>query len=216
MSEVVKVTPEAKELLRKLAEKTGKSERDLASEAIIAYFRGVEGEKEIKSITPLRPIVLKYQAKCYRCKVELREGSLAYYQKITYTDNTFRGFILCPQCASMEDVLASKYVKKYELEATIRGLKRKADQLAQEILELEKFVQLKTVFGEIERELRELREFLRTYNYPREALDRLQQFYDKLQQLEEKLDSTLEGLRDLILPKIKRREKEVEAHGGRR
>jgi len=213
-SEVVKVTPEAKELLRKLAEKTGKSERDLASEAIIAYFRGIEGEKEIKSISPLRPIILKYASKCYRCKTELKEGSLAYYQKIAYTDNTFRGFILCPQCASMEDVLASKYVKKYELEATIRGLKRKADQLAQEILELEKFVQLKTVFGEIERELRELREFLRTYNYPREVLDKLQQFYDKLQQLEEKLDSTLEGIRDIVIPKLKKRE--VEIHGGRR
>jgi hypothetical protein len=191
--------------LRKLSEKTGKSERELASEAILAYYRGLSEDKDIKSITPLRPIVLKFSAKCYMCKAELKQGELAYHQKIVYTDNSTRGLVLCANCASQEDVLAKRYVKLYELKKIINGLEKQAKQLAEEILQLEKLKPLTSLYIEIEKEIRTLLQFFKTYQYPKEVVERLEEINTKLATLTNNLEEALEAVRELVIPKVRAR-----------
>ena len=205
MSEVIRVSNEVKELLRKLSEKTGKSERELASEAILAYYRGIAEGKDIKSITQLRPIVLRFNDTCDMCGKHLSKGELAYYQKIIYTDNTPKPFILCQSCASNEDILARKYVKLYELKKTINGLEKRANQLAEEILQLEKLKPLSTIYVEIEKELRTLLQFFKTYQHPREVIEKVEEFNNKLASLVNNLEEALEAVRELVIPKVKAR-----------
>jgi len=212
----LRVKEEIYELLKKVSEETGKSISDIASEAIKAYIKGIQVyDKEIKEITRLRPIKNKFPSKCHICGKDLPVGVLVFYQKIVFVDNTLKPIVLCQECASDEDALASKYIKAYELQKTIRGLKRKADKLAQEIVELSKLTSLRSVYFDIERELKVLRDYLRTYNHPREAIEKIDEFRAKLEELANKLDQTLEDVRELILPRIKREKREVGARGRR-
>jgi hypothetical protein len=157
----------------------------------------------------------KYVSKCFICKKDLQTGTLVFYQRIVYVDNTVKSIVLCPECASSEDVLASKYVKVYELQKTLRGLKRKADKLAEEVIELSKLVSLKNIYFDIERELKLLREYLITYNHPKEAIEKIDNFKTKLDELTLKLDNVLEDVRELVLPRIRKEKKEVGARGRR-
>jgi Ribbon-helix-helix protein, copG family. len=200
----LRVKEEVYELLKKVSEETGKSISEIASEAIKAYIKGIQVyDKEIKEITKLRPIKNKFPSKCHICGKELQPGVLVFYQKIVFVDNTVKPIVLCQECASDEDALASKYIKAFELQKTIRGLKRKADKLAQEILELSKLVSLKNIYFDIERELKLLREYLITYNHPKEAIEKVDNFKTKLEELTLKLDNVLEDIRELLIPKVK-------------
>jgi len=208
----IRVREDVIELLKKVSEETGKSISEIASEAIKAYVQGIQiHDKEIKQITPLRPIMTKYVSKCFICKKDVQVGTLVFYQRIVYVDNTVKSIVLCPECASSEDVLASKYVKVYELQKTLRGLKRKADKLAEEIMELSKLVSLKNIYFDIERELKLLREYLMAYNHPKEVIEKVDDFRSKVEELIQKLDSVLEDVRELVLPRIKREKREVGA-----
>jgi Ribbon-helix-helix protein, copG family. len=206
----LRVKEEIYEMLRKISEETGRSISDIASEAIKAYIKGTQiYDKEIKEITRLKPIKAKFLSRCHICGKELQPGTLIFYQKIVFVDNTIKSVVLCQECASDEDALASKYIKAFELQKTIRGLKRKADKLAQEILELSKLVSLKNIYFDIERELKLLREYLITYNHPKEAIEKIDNFKTKLEELTLKLDNVLEDIRELLIPKVKVKKKRL-------
>jgi Ribbon-helix-helix protein, copG family. len=205
---LVRVSPEVKEIISKIAERTGKSEGAVVAEAVMAYYHGVQSDKEIKSISQPRPITLRFKARCKQCGKELEAGTRAFYQRITYTDNTSTPIITCVECSIFDDsTLATKYIKRYELERTLRGLKKKADMLANEIIQVEneinKFKQLITLFTNVDQYLRELRNYLSTYNHPREAVNKVDEFRKQLRDFEEQLRSIAEDIGELVIPHLK-------------
>jgi len=206
MADTIKVSEEARKLLEELKEKTGKSLYELASEAIVSYYRGVElGEgKDVKSITPLKPIILRYRAWCYRCKTEIPQNELAFYQRITFTDNTFKSIVLCEKCASSEEALAKSYVEKRKLEKTIQGLRKEANRLADQVIELQNYEELAKLKVEVERELRDLAAYFRAANSPYEALQKIEQFNERLGEVLEKFKQVSEFIQLVVIPKLQK------------
>lgn len=193
----VRVSQELYAKLKQLADKSGKSMRELVDEAIRAYLlgsTGIEG-KEIKGITA-KIIPLQYPAKCRRCGRQLNPGELAYWVKITYTDNSVRSFIYCLDCYYQSSALKEHYLKKRQLEKIIKELKKEADQLADRVLELRRKVQLYSVVDEIDRLIREIYDLL-GYVLDKERRDALQQIMQRLEAIEEKMTSIADALEAL-------------------
>ena len=193
----VRVSQELYNRLKQLADKSGKSMRELVDEAIRAYLlgsTGIEG-KEIKGITA-KIIPLQYPAKCRRCGRQLNPGELAYWVKITYTDNSVRSFIYCLDCYYQSSALKEHYIKKRQLEKVIRELKKEADSLADRVLELRRKVQLYSVVDEIDRLIREIYDLL-GYVLDKERRDALQQIMQRLEAIEEKMTSIADALEAL-------------------
>jgi len=202
---VVRLNPEAYEVVKRIAEQTGKSITEVVTEAINAYYRGLSPEgKLIQSVSPLRPWVLKRSDKCAVCGKELPVGSKAMMQIIKYEDKTTRFIFLCMDCASEEDSLARLYLKKHQLEKTIRGLKKLADSYAEQLTIVSKIQDFYNTVRDVERELKVLRDYLKQYNHPREAVEAVTKFMEKLESMENRVREIEEGLRELVLPRIKR------------
>ena len=129
----IRISEDLYEQIQKLSEKSNKSMRELVEEAIKAYLLGTENiDKPIKSISG-KVIPLRYSSKCHVCGKSINQGELAYWAKYTYTDNTTRSFVICLDCYYKDTALAEWYLKKRKLEAIVRGLKKKADEIAKEI-----------------------------------------------------------------------------------
>lgn len=184
----VRVSAELYEKLRQLAERSGKSMRELVDEAIRAYLlgsTGIEG-KEIKGITS-KIIPLQYPARCRRCGKQLRPGELAYWVKITYVDNSVRSFIYCLDCYYQTSALKEYYLKKRQLEKVIRELKREADELADKVNSLRAEMDLHGTIQLVERAIREVYEALDIVVDP-ERREMIKQLVEKLEDIRTKLE----------------------------
>jgi hypothetical protein len=96
--------------------------------------------------------VAKFQSKCAKCNKPINQGDMVYWVHIEYADNSKRSVVYCTECyyTSIDTALAKKYLRAKELEAIIRGLKKEADRLAEEVKQLEQKVNLLKVEREIE------------------------------------------------------------------
>jgi DNA repair exonuclease SbcCD ATPase subunit len=202
---VVRLRAEDYELVKKLSEQTGKSIPEILSEAINAYYRGLSPEgKSIKRISDIKPWVLKAPAKCASCGRELKQGERVMYQFVEYEDKSRKNIFICLDCSIEEHSLAKLYVKRYWLEKAIKGLKKMADSYAEQLSTLSKIQDFYQAVRDIERELKVLRDYLKQYNHPREAVEAVTKFMDKLESLESRVRETEEGLRELVLPRIRK------------
>jgi len=188
LSEKVRISEDLYSKLKEIADKSGRSIRELVDEAVKAYILGFTGDKEIKATTG-KIISLTYSTKCKRCGRELKEGELAYWSKITYTDNTSRSFVYCLDCYYSEGALAEYYLKKKKLEAVIKGLEKKANQLVEEITQLEALVDLYKLENEIQSYWIRLLELVSHEDKPNlnMAIEELLELIDKVKQLENTL-----------------------------
>jgi len=133
----IRISDSLYEQLQKLAEKSNRSMRELAEEAIKAYLLGTEQiDKPVKAVTG-KIIPLQYPSRCKFCGREIKAGELAYWAKYTFTDNSTRSYVVCLDCYYKDTALAEWYLKKKKLENVVRGLKKKADNLVKEIEKLE-------------------------------------------------------------------------------
>jgi hypothetical protein len=140
----IKVDDEAYQKLEELSKKTGQSIKDLATRAILLLYAGQQHEqidKEVESVSE-KLIVLKYPAKCSICKRELNAGDVALYVKYTFTDQTTKTAIICPECEKSDTTLAKLYLKKREIERTVKALEKQARELADKLIDLSKLQQL--------------------------------------------------------------------------
>ena len=82
---------------------------------------------------------MQYPATCRACGKRLNVGELAFWIRYTYSDGSSKSFIYCPDCyyMSFDQSLAKKYLKLKEMEAVYKGLKKHADALAKELMELQ-------------------------------------------------------------------------------
>jgi hypothetical protein len=202
---VIRIKPEDYELVKKISEQTGKSIPEIISEAINAYYRGLSPEgKQIKRISDIKPWVLKAPAKCASCGRELKQGERVMYQFIEYEDKSRKNIFICLDCSVEEHSLAKLYVKKYWLEKAIKGLKRMADSYAEQLTTISKITDFYTTVHDITKELKVLRDYMRQYQHPREAVEAVTKFLEKLESMENRIREVEEGLRELVLPKLKR------------
>jgi len=183
----VRISQAIYEQLRQLAEKSGKSMRELAEEAIRAYLlgsTGVEG-KEIKGVTA-KIIPLQYPAKCKRCGRQLNPGELAYWVKITFNDNSTRSFIYCLDCYYQTSALKEHYIKKRQLEKIIRELKKEADTLADRIIQLRAEADIYEAIRDIQQIARELYTML-DYILDKEKKDAVKEIIRRVERIEQRL-----------------------------
>jgi hypothetical protein len=203
---VVRLRAEDYELIRKISEQTGKSIPEILSEAVNAYYRGLSPDgKSIKRISDIRPWVLKHNARCASCNRELKAGDKVMYQFVEYEDKSRKHIFICLDCSVEEHSLAKLYIKKYWLEKAIKGLKKMADSYAEQIQNIQKITDFYNTVRDVERELKVLRDYLKSYQHPREAIEAINNFMGKLESLEARVRDVEEGLRELIIPKIQRK-----------
>lgn len=195
----VKIGDNIYQELQKLAEKTGKSMRELAEEAIQAYILGKSGGLEGKGIKGIQGkiIMLRYPSRCRRCGRQINEGDMAYWEKITYTDNTITSITICLDCYYQTSALADYYVKKRQLERTIRGLKQEADRLADRIAEMRSTIKIeeakKEVLQIVRRVNTDLIDLIDIYTDP-ERQDQVREVYDRVMRTLEKAEEVLDRI----------------------
>jgi prefoldin subunit 5 len=207
---VVRLRAEDYELVKKISESTGKSIPEILSEAVNAYYRGLSPEgKVIRRISDIKPWVLKHNTKCASCGRELKAGERVMYQFVEYEDKSRKHIFICLDCSVEEHSLAKLYVKKYWLEKAVKGLKRMADSYAEQIQQIQRITDFYQTIHDIERELKLLRDYLRQYQHPREVIELVTRFMEKLESLESRVREVEEGLRELVLPKLKRTVREA-------
>ena len=199
----IKVDEETYELLRQLSEKTNRSIKDIATQAIKAYYAGTERinivDKEIEKIEG-KWITLKYPGRCTICGKELKPGEVAYYEKYHYSDKTTKTRLICEKCYYSERItdkaLVEKYLKVREYRKIIQALKKQADELADRVIELRKEHDIYQILREIKELVREGYEALDILVNP-EVKDRLEKFMNytsKLQEVVEQLQERIEAL----------------------
>ena len=119
---------------------------------------------------------------------------MAYYARYIYADNTARSFIVCLDCYYSDTALAEWYLKKKKLEAIVRGLQKRADELARKVEEL----RAEADINALKKECYELwGEFKRFMLQDTEGLRRIEEMLDRLEAVEGKvkdLEDTLTGL----------------------
>jgi type I site-specific restriction endonuclease len=207
---VVRLNPDTYEVVKKIAEQTGRSITEVVSEAVNAYYRGLSPEgKQIKRISDIKPWVLKHSGKCSSCGRELKQGERVMYQFVEYEDKSRKHIFICLDCANEETSLAKLYIKKFQLEKTVKGLKKLADSYAEQLATISRIQDFYQTVHDITRELRVLRDYLRQYSHPKEVLEIVTRFTDKLESLESRVREVEEGLRELVLPRIKKAMREA-------
>jgi Ribbon-helix-helix protein, copG family. len=186
----VKISEEVYNKVKEIAEKSGKSIREIIEEAINIYLLGKSDaiDKDVKSVKE-KWIVAKFQSKCVKCGKTINQGDMVYWVHIEYADNSKRSIVFCTECyyTSIDTALAKKYLRAKELEAVIRGLRKEADRLVEEIRQLESKVNLLKVEREIEEFWFNFRSVFT--NNPdvvvvREFLNKLEELINKARELE--------------------------------
>jgi len=194
MDSKVRISPELYEQVQRLAERTDRSIKEIIEEALKAYLLGAEAlDKPLKTVQG-KIIPIQYDSRCHRCRREVKRGELAYYARYIYADNTARSFIVCLDCYYSDTALAEWYLKKKKLEAIVRGLQKRADELARKVEEL----RAEADINALKKECYELwGEFKRFMLQDTEGLRRIEEMLDRLEAVEGKvkdLEDTLTGL----------------------
>ncbi len=199
----IRISEELYDQLAKIAEKSGRSMRDLVEEAVRAYLLGTESvEKPIKSIQG-KVIPLQYPSRCFFCKKQIKQGELAYWAKYTYSDNTTKSYVICLDCYYKDTALAEWYLKKKKLEAIVRGLKKQADELAEKVNRLRTEYDVMSIRKEVASLWYEFKQFILTPDSSIDS-DKLQEFIDRVNELMDKLTGIEASLRvEVGIPKKK-------------
>ncbi|RLG82794.1 MAG: hypothetical protein DRO40_06660 [Thermoprotei archaeon] len=182
-TKLVKIDDQLYEQLKQYCEKNNLTIREYVEESIKIRLYGGE-DKPIKGIKD-KIIPLNYPDRCHVCGKPLKKGELAYWIRYTFTDNTTKSIVVCLDCYYKDTALAEWYLKKKRLESIVRGLKKKADQLANAIQTLEDMKSL----ADIKRELMGLWfNFMTLVNKNQLDQETLEKFLIKIEDLADKID----------------------------
>jgi len=186
---LVKINEALYEKLREFCEKNNIAIREYVEEAIKLRLYG-QSDKPIKGIKD-KIIPLNYPDRCHVCGKQLMRGELAYWIRYTFTDNTTRSIVVCLDCYYKDTALAEWYLKKKRLESVVRGLKKKADQLAKEVQVLED----RKALANIKKELMGIWfNFMSLVNKNQLDQATLEKFLEKIEDLADKIDQIVIAL----------------------
>lgn len=126
-----------RDLIREGAEKKGFSENEFVIQAI-RHFVVCKAER-VKAVDfqgpGLKSIITKYEGKCSKCGDYIPTGSQAWYGR---REKGTLPILVCLDCMMFgmaDKTLAKKFIKVKELQATIRGLNKIADELAEAVFD---------------------------------------------------------------------------------
>jgi len=176
----VRISDELYDQLQKLAERSNKSMRELVEEAVKAYLLGTESvDKPVKSVQG-KIIPLQYTSRCRFCGKVIQSGELGYWVKYVYNANSTKSYVVCLDCYYKHTALAEWYLKKKKLEAIVRGLKKEADRLAEEVNKLRTEYDLFNIKRDVANVWNSFKQYILT---PNTSLDRVGEFIDKVNEL---------------------------------
>jgi hypothetical protein len=135
---VIKVDDDVCQKLNEVAQKSGKSVKDLATQAIKLFLEGTNQDIVDAEIEDIKRtwIKLKFPGKCSGCGKPLKPGDEAYYIKYVYKDNKVppKPILYCVTCyfdkVETDELLAKRYAKLRELERIVKYYERKARELS--------------------------------------------------------------------------------------
>jgi len=156
---VVKISDQLYDKLKELADKKGGVAINNVIEELLNIYLGSPRDRAIKKIYD-KDIELIYTAKCRKCGREIPAGEQAHYIRYEYEDGSSSYAIYCLDCWYSSSALAKQYLTKKKLEATIRGLKKEADKLVEEIQLLEKQLDDLKIQLDVRQSLAKIREEL--------------------------------------------------------
>jgi DNA repair exonuclease SbcCD ATPase subunit len=191
----VKIDDEAYKLLEEVASKQQVAIKDIVTKAVFLYLKGIEVEPAGKEIREIKDkfIELRYLGKCKRCGRELNPGDHAYYVRIIYEDGTPKTLLYCLNCyyetIITDKTLARLYVKKKELETVVKGLKKRADELAESILTEEKLSELFNYFVRAKQTINNL-----IAKYSNITSEEAQRTADELTNIYDEIDKLIQAL----------------------
>lgn len=190
----VRINKELYDFVKQIADNNNKSVKDIVEQAILIAYKNtkLEGGKDIKNVKSAI-ITTKYSSKCSVCGSTINEGTLAYWIKYEFTDNTINSKIICLDCYYGDTALAKHYMKKKELEITIKGLKKIADSLVQQISKLQTDINIAyikrdifTIYSDFKRLLKE-----QDLSKIEEVIIKLNEALEKISQLESAIKTKL-------------------------
>jgi cell division protein FtsB len=156
---VVKLSDQLYDKLKELADRKGGVAINNVIEELLSVYFGSPRDKPIKKIID-KDIELMYGGKCRKCGREIPAGEPAHYIRYEYEDGSSSYTIYCLDCWYSSSALAKQYLTKKKLEATIRGLKKEADKLVEEIQLLEKQIEDLRIQLDVRQALAKIREEL--------------------------------------------------------
>ena len=211
MSAKVRIDDELYNEIKKIAEKSGKSIRDVVEEALRAYLLGKAqvSDRDIKSVKE-KWIAAKFASKCSLCGKEINQGELVYWVRIEYEDGSAKSFVYCSDCyyRQFDKALAKKFLKEKELKAVIRGLEKEANELAEKVNKLKQEYDILKLKEEVFKLYKEFHEFLGDAITSDEKLAKVNEFLERLQDIVDRvsrLESSLMFTAEKPRPRAKRR-----------
>ena len=162
MGKPVKISEDLYRKVEELAQRTGKSIKEVVEDALAKYFglvEGLESDSDIKDVKVVKNWKLRYNATCSYCKKEMKAGEEAVREVVELEDGRKINNFYHPECYvySTDSALAKTYVKKRMMERLIRALKKEADRLADAINEAEVRKKVLDIANELQRAREDLR-----------------------------------------------------------
>jgi len=202
----IRISEELYDKVAKIAEKHSRTIKEVVEEAIKAFVIGAEHvDKPVRSITG-KVIPVQYETRCRVCGRTIKKGELAYWTRITYEDGTSKSYVICLDCYYRDTALAEWYLKKRKLQAVVRGLKKKADELADRVSELQARYDVLRLKEEVVALWRDFRKAFMDTESPGALEQRIDQFFDRLTELMDRV-ARVESMLTVDIEKPKRRRK---------
>lgn len=133
----IRVDEGVKDLVRKGSKIRGFSENEFVIQAI-KHFVVCKAEtvKALDFQGPgLKSIITKYEGKCIKCRNYIPTGSQAWYGRREKGSPPILVCLDCMMFGMADKTLAKKFIKVKELQATIRGLNKMANELAEAVFD---------------------------------------------------------------------------------
>lgn len=151
----------------------------------------------------IEDVILQEESRCALCGRQLKAG-----YRVKWIENLGHICLRCYFNRFYDKSLADKYIKKKELEATIRALRKKADELTEEIEKKQVILNIHRINKELQEIISMLREIK---NYPELYDEKYEELFDKLDMIEQMLSGIIIvisrefNVKDIVKPVYKKK-----------
>jgi len=144
----------------------------------------------------IEDVILQENSRCALCNRPLKQG-----YRVKWIENLGHICLRCYFNRFYDKSLADKYLKKRELEATIRALRRKADELTEEIEKKQVILNIHRISKELNNLITVLKEIR---NYPELYDEKYEELFDKLDMIEQMLSGIIIVIEKEFKPRVEK------------
>ncbi|MHC1627969.1 MAG: ribbon-helix-helix protein, CopG family [Candidatus Nezhaarchaeales archaeon] len=207
-SKLIKISDELYEQISSVAEKQGKTIKEVVEEALQQYLgvlQGVSKDEDVEDVKTVEDWRLLFDSKCEICKGDIKAGEHAVRVIITLKDGRKVNKFYHKECYLFhsDKLMAKYYVKKRQLQRIIKALEAQCNEYADRILEIEDKVKLAELQERFQHVLKLVEDYLTEFKD-----EQLKQIHEEIK----KLKQDIEELRLALTMKIRRAMKTREAY----